>query len=134
MMIHREYFPFLPPSADMTPRGPVDHPLLEAEAPPGWWSDCARELFDSSAQIVTLLKEASDCGIPVMTPFSGFCAFSACFGNLYIYRFPAMNFGRSPRAKELMELGLEYLREFQHVWNLGGGWVSLLSIRRSRAD
>lgn len=126
MMIHREYFPFLPPSADITPRGPIDHPLLEAEAPPGWWNDCARELFDSSDQIINLLKEASDCGIPVMTPFSGFCAFSACFGNLYVYRFPAMNLGRSPRAKELMELGLEYLREFRHVWDLGGGWIKTI--------
>ncbi|KAI5458924.1 hypothetical protein BGZ63DRAFT_473743 [Mariannaea sp. PMI_226] len=126
MLIHREYFPFLPPSADTTPQGPIDHPLLEAEAPPGWWDECARELFDSSDQVTYLLKEAADCGISVMTPFSGFCAFSACFGSLYVYRFPGMNFGRSPKAKELMEMGLDYLREFQHIWDLGGGWIKTI--------
>lgn len=123
MMLHREYLPFLP-TPELTPRGPIDHPLLEAEAPAGWWDDSALQMFRSAELIIGLLSEASECGIPVMTPFSGFCAFSACFVNLYIYRFPRMNLNRSPRAKELMEKGLEYLREFQHAWDLGTGWVS----------
>ncbi|KAK7430673.1 hypothetical protein QQZ08_002717 [Neonectria magnoliae] len=122
MMLHREYFPFLP-TTDLTPRGPIDQPLLEAEAPPRWWDDGAQQLFGSGEHIITLLKEASECGIPAMTPFSGFCAFLACFGNLYIDRFPKMNLHRSPRAKELMESGLEYLTEFQHAWDLGSGWI-----------
>ncbi|KAL6408824.1 putative transcriptional regulatory protein PB1A11.04c [Ilyonectria robusta] len=125
MMLHREYLPFLP-TPELTPRGPIDHPLLEAEAPAGWWDDSALQMFGSAELIIGLLSEASECGIPVMTPFSGFCAFSACFVNLYIYRFPRMNLNRSPRAKELMEKGLEYLREFQHAWDLGTGWIKTI--------
>lgn len=123
-MLHREYFPFLP-KADSTPRGPVDPPLLEAEAPPGWWNESARELFNAAEQIACLLQEASECGIPLMTPFSGFCAFTACFLNLYVFRFPSMNLGRSSRAEQLMNWGLEYLEEFQNAWELAGGWVRI---------
>lgn len=121
-MLHREYFPFLP-TADLTPRGPVDPPLLEAEAPPGWWDESARELFNAAEQIASLLQEASECGIPLMTPFSGFCAFTACFLNLYVFRFPRMNLNRSSKAEQLMNWGLEYLEEFQNAWELAGGWV-----------
>ncbi|KAH7121599.1 hypothetical protein EDB81DRAFT_700522 [Dactylonectria macrodidyma] len=125
MMLHREYFPFLP-APESTPQGPIDHPLLEAEAPSGWWDNSSRELVEAAEFIIGLLTESSECGIPVMTPFSGFCAFSACFINLYVYRFPQMNLNRSPQAKELMEKGLEYLREFQHAWDLGGGWIKTI--------
>jgi hypothetical protein len=121
-MLHREYFPFLP-TAESTPQGPIHPPLLEAEAPPGWWEDSAKELYGAAEQITCLLQEASECGIPLMTPFSGFCAFTACFLNLYIFRFPKMNLGRSPRAEQLMNWGLEYLEEFQNAWELAGGWV-----------
>ncbi|WXC40430.1 hypothetical protein SNK03_000259 [Fusarium graminearum] len=132
IMLHREYFPFLP-IGDMTPRGPVDPPLLEAEAPPGWWDQSARELFSASEQIACLLQEASECGIPLMTPFSGFCAFTACFLNLYVFRYPRMNLGRSTKAEQLMNWGLEYLEEFQNAWELAGGWVSSSSSRDGRS-
>ncbi|QPC74674.1 hypothetical protein HYE68_005426 [Fusarium pseudograminearum] len=125
IMLHREYFPFLP-IGDMTPRGPVDPPLLEAEAPPGWWDQSARELFSASEQITCLLQEASECGIPLMTPFSGFCAFTACFLNLYVFRYPRMNLGRSTKAEQLMNWGLEYLEEFQNAWELAGGWIKTI--------
>ncbi|PCD30073.1 hypothetical protein FGRA07_10223 [Fusarium graminearum] len=125
IMLHREYFPFLP-IGDMTPRGPVDPPLLEAEAPPGWWDQSARELFSASEQIACLLQEASECGIPLMTPFSGFCAFTACFLNLYVFRYPRMNLGRSTKAEQLMNWGLEYLEEFQNAWELAGGWIKTI--------
>ncbi|KAM0187732.1 hypothetical protein ACHAPI_011052, partial [Fusarium lateritium] len=125
IMLHREYFPFLP-TADLTPRGPVDPPRLQAEAPPGWWDDSARDLFNAAEQIACLLQEASECGIPLMTPFSGFCAFTACFLNLYVFRFPRMNLGRSSRAEQLMNWGLEYLEEFQNAWELAGGWIKTI--------
>ncbi|EWG36050.1 hypothetical protein FVEG_00215 [Fusarium verticillioides 7600] len=125
IMLHREYFPFLP-TADLTPRGPIDPPLLEAEAPPGWWDESARELFNAAEQIASLLQEASECGIPLMTPFSGFCAFTACFLNLYVFRFPRMNLNRSSKAEQLMNWGLEYLEEFQNAWELAGGWIKTI--------
>ncbi|KAE8389360.1 hypothetical protein BDV23DRAFT_194428 [Aspergillus alliaceus] len=125
LMLHREYFPFLP-TAESGPRGPVDHPLLEAEAPAGWWEASALELFTAAEHIAKLLHEASECGAHLMTPFAGFCAFSASYMNLYIYRFPRMNLGRSPQAEQLMNFCLAYLEEFQHVWKLGEAWVSTL--------
>ncbi|KAB8270370.1 hypothetical protein BDV30DRAFT_229016 [Aspergillus minisclerotigenes] len=125
LMLHREYFPFMP-TAESGPRGPVDHPLLEAEAPVGWWESSALELFSAAEHIARLLHEASECGAHLMTPFVGFCAFSASYMNLYIYRFPRMNLGRSPQAEQLMNFCLAYLEEFRHVWKLGEAWVSTL--------
>ncbi|KAE8381866.1 hypothetical protein BDV26DRAFT_278475 [Aspergillus bertholletiae] len=126
LMLHREYFPFIP-TTESGPRGPVDHPLLEAEAPVGWWESSALELFSAAEHIARLLHEASECGAHLMTPFVGFCAFSASYMNLYIYRFPRMNLGRTPEAEQLMNFCLAYLEEFRHVWKLGEAWVSTLT-------
>lgn len=123
-MLHREYFPFLP-TVDMTPRGPIDHPTLEAPAPPGWWENSALELFGAAENITKLLQEASDCGVPLLTPFAGFCAFSACFMNLFVFRFPLLNLGRSTRAEEHLQITINYLEEFRNVWKLGDGWVRI---------
>lgn len=123
MMLHREYFPFLPGLED-PPRGPIDPPLLEAEAPPGWWTESARELFSAAEYLGSILQEASECGVAVMTPFAGFCAFSSCFINLYGFTFPCVTLGYAPRAEELMNTSIEYLKRFRAVWDLGDGWVS----------
>lgn len=124
-MLQREYLPFLP-KIETTPRGPIDPPMLEADAPPGWWDQGAQELFDSSENIASLLHEASKLDISVCTPFSGFCAFTACFVNMYITYFPNMNFGRSQNSKLLVEHGQRYLREFQNTWSLADGWIKTL--------
>lgn len=121
-MLQREYSPFLP-TPEMTPRGPVDPPMLEAQAPPGWWDDGARELFESGEHIASLLHDAAQCGVSVCTPFTGFCAFTACFLNLYVTHFPNMNFGRSVNSKISLERGNKYLSEFKAIWALGDGWV-----------
>lgn len=121
-MLLREYFPFLPVN-EAAPNGPIDPPLLEAEAPPDWWAECAKELFQAAAAIAQLLEEASDCGAPLMTPFAGFCAFSACFMNAYLLYFPQMNLGRSSGVEDLVDLTLVYLQKFSQVWRLGQGWV-----------
>ncbi|TDZ33647.1 putative transcriptional regulatory protein [Colletotrichum spinosum] len=123
MMLHREYFPFLP-VLESSPKGPIDPPLLEAEAPPGWWEESARELFGAAEHLGSILHEASECGVAVMTPFAGFCAFSSCFVNLYGFRFPRITVGYAPRAEELMNTSIEYLRSFRQVWDLGDGWAS----------
>ena len=125
LMLHREYFPFLPTSV-AEPRGPIDHPTLEAEAPPGWWDESARDLFESAERIADLLYEAGECGIGLATPFVGFCAFSAAYMNTYVLRFPQMNFGRSNRAGELMKICLDYLDGFRNVWKIGDAWVCFI--------
>ncbi|KAK2006847.1 fungal-specific transcription factor domain-containing protein [Colletotrichum eremochloae] len=125
MMLRREYIPFLP-TIDMTPQGPIDPPTLEAEAPPGWWEQSAKELFESAAHLAGILQEASECGVAVMTPFAGFCAFSSCYMNLYGFRFPRMTCGHGPRAEELMNSSIEYLKRFREVWDLGDGWLKTI--------
>lgn len=123
VMLQREYFPFLP-TIDMTPRGPIDPPTLEAEAPPGWWEQSAKELFEAAGHLSSVLREASECGVAVMTPFAGFCAFSSCYINLYGFMFPRIGVGYATRAEEYMNWSIEYLNKFREVWDLGDGWVS----------
>ncbi|KZL67810.1 fungal specific transcription factor [Colletotrichum tofieldiae] len=125
MMLQREYFPFLP-TIDMTPNGPIDQPTLEAEAPPGWWEQSAKELFEAAAHLASILQEASECGVAVMTPFAGFCAFSSCYINLYGFRFPRITCGYGTRAEELMNSSIEYLKKFREVWDLGDGWLKTI--------
>ncbi|KAF5517174.1 putative transcriptional regulatory protein [Colletotrichum aenigma] len=125
MMLHREYFPFLPALED-PPKGPIDPPLLEDEAPPGYWDESAREFFGAAQHLGSILQEASDCGVAVMTPFAGFCAFSSCFINLYGFTFPRITLGYAPRAEELMNAGIDYLKSFSEVWDLGDGWLKTI--------
>ncbi|KAK6449896.1 hypothetical protein FP744_10006146 [Trichoderma asperellum] len=125
IMLHREYFPFLP-TQDTLPCGPVDPPLLEAEAPHGWWEQSAQQLFNASEQIARLLNEASECGANLSTPFVGYCAFLACHFNLYISIFPRMNLNRTSEPEKLTDFCLDYLRDFQHKWKLGEAWIKTL--------
>ncbi|KAM0493937.1 hypothetical protein ACHAP8_008961 [Fusarium lateritium] len=37
-----------------------------------------------------------------------------------------MNLGRSTKAEQLMNWGLEYLEEFQNAWELAGGWIKTI--------
>ncbi|KJZ73210.1 hypothetical protein HIM_07407 [Hirsutella minnesotensis 3608] len=125
LMLHREYFPFLP-TPDAGPCGPTDHPPLEAPAPPGWWEESARLLFSAAEQIARILHDASECGVHLMTPFAGFCAFSAAYVNLYVFRYPLMNLGRSPGAEHCLQLCLDYLHQFRHVWSIADGWIKTI--------
>jgi hypothetical protein len=97
--------------------------MLEAPAPDGWWDESARLLFGASEHIATILHEASECGVHLMTPFAGFCAFSAGYLSLYVSKYPRMNLHRSPRAKECLQMCLDYLDKFRHVWKIADGWV-----------
>ncbi|KAL5359076.1 hypothetical protein BJX96DRAFT_164193 [Aspergillus floccosus] len=125
LMLHREYFPFLP-TAVSVPRGPIDKPTLEAEAPGGWWDTSALELFGAAEQIANLLHDASQCGANMLTPFIGFCAFSAAYMNLYIYHFPHMNLNRSMQAARSLEYCRAYLEDFRRVWKLGESWITTI--------
>ncbi|KAF3384394.1 hypothetical protein F1880_002656, partial [Penicillium rolfsii] len=125
LMLHREYFPFLPTS-ETIPRGPVDHPQLQAEAPPGWWDASALEMFNATEHIARILHESSECGAEMLTPFVGFCAFSAAYMNLYVSHFPQMNLGRSPRAEENLNYCLAYLEKFRKEWKLGESWMTTI--------
>ncbi|KHN96464.1 coiled-coil domain-containing protein MTMR15 [Metarhizium album ARSEF 1941] len=127
-MLHREYFPFLP-TPESEPRGPVDQPMLGAPAPEGWWDDSSRLLFGAAEHIAAILHEASECGVHLMTPFAGFCAFSAGYLNLYVAKYPRMNLGRSPRASDCLKMCLDYLEKFRLVWKIADGWGGTRKIK-----
>lgn len=134
----REYVPFLP-TPTSRPSGPVDPPLLEESAPSGWWDDRANELFSASSNITALLGELNREGAPLLTPFAGFCAFSAATMNIYVACFPQMNLGRSRGREADFDLDLAYLNEFQARWPMGAGWWATIErirdlYQRANAD
>jgi len=123
MFLRREYIPFLP-TTESEPRGPIDPPLLEAVAPTGWWEANSKELFDAGECITNILQELEDCDAALITPFAGFCAFSASIQNFYVSKFPRMNLGRSTKAATLARKNKSYLYRFKDLWPIGEGWVS----------
>lgn len=123
ILLHREYFPFLPLD-EPEPRGPIEYPL-EAKAPPGWWQSSARTLFRATSLIAHLFQDATDCGAFISSPLAGFCAFIGAYMNLYVTRFPQMNYGESSTSKHDFELCYAYLDNFRQTWVLGEGWVCL---------
>ncbi|KAJ5589827.1 hypothetical protein N7450_003799 [Penicillium hetheringtonii] len=125
LMLHREYFPFMPTGLS-APRGPIDPPTLEAESPEGWWEASAFELFSAAENIACLLHDASECGAEIISPFVGFCAFSAAYMNLYVSRFPQMNLGRSQNAERNLNYCLAYLENFRQVWKLADSWLATI--------
>jgi hypothetical protein len=105
------------------PTGPIDPPHLEAPSPASWWPDRADDLFSAAKCITTILEELDEIDSALLTPFAGFCAFSAATMNLYVAAFPKMNLERSHDAAALVELNITYLDKFRRVWKIGNGWV-----------
>ena len=128
LFLCREYVPFLP-APESEPQGPIDPPYLEAVAPEGWWAERADQLFNAAVQITNLLQQLDDLDTPFLTPFSGFCAFSAATMNAYVSRFPRMNYGKSIlTAVKLVEVNIQWFSRFKNVWKMGNGWVSRAQI------
>ncbi|KAH8649802.1 putative fungal-specific transcription factor [Xylariales sp. PMI_506] len=121
LFLCREYIPFIP-TLESRPTGPIDPPLLEEIAPVCWWEDRSRELFEASASITAILRELQEADSPLMTPFAGFCAFSAATMNIYVASFPQMNLGRSTSGRSDYESDLVYLARFRGLWPMGDGW------------
>ncbi|CZR56852.1 uncharacterized protein PAC_06741 [Phialocephala subalpina] len=131
LFLGREYIPFLP-TPDSVPKGPVDPPLLEAMAPEGWWAERAYQLFNAAGQITSLIEELEALGSPLVTPFTGFCVFSAATMNAYVSSFPRMNHGNSQGfAEELLEINIQWLSSFKKVWPMGNGWFKTIVHTRS---
>lgn len=126
LFLNREYIPFLP-TVESEPKGPVDPPLLEGVAPEGWWENRAHDIFQAAAHITEILQELSNLDSDLLTPFAGFCAFSAGTMNLYIAKFPSMNLGRSVSAASMAESNIKFLNQLKELWKMGTGWVCFLS-------
>ncbi|KAJ5032262.1 uncharacterized protein L3040_008870 [Drepanopeziza brunnea f. sp. 'multigermtubi'] len=125
LFLTREYIPFLP-NQESEPEGPVDPPLLESTAPPGWWEDRAKDLFDAAASITSILRQMELLNTPFLTPFAGFCSFSAGTMNLYSAYFPRMDLNRNPDAFKNAGHNFEYLNKFKVIWKMGNGWSQTL--------
>ncbi|TVY52771.1 putative transcriptional regulatory protein, partial [Lachnellula cervina] len=130
LFLNREYIPFLP-SSTSKPQGPIDPPLLKATSPDNWWSERAADLFHAAKCITTILDELNEVDSPLITPFAGFCAFSAATMNLYVAAFPQMNLGRSKDATALAEHNIAYLDKFRQIWKIGAGWWKTIEQTRS---
>jgi hypothetical protein len=125
LFLGREYTPLLP-TPESVPRGPVDPPLLDDIPPENWWVDRANELFESAAHITNLLEQLEGLGSPLVTPFAGFCSFTATTGNVYVNNFPRMGPGSdASTTAKLVETGVSYLDRFTALWKMGEGWVIL---------
>ncbi|KAF2493747.1 hypothetical protein BU16DRAFT_550743 [Lophium mytilinum] len=123
LFLSREYIPFLP-KPESEPEGPIDPPHLESAAPAGWWAERADQLFSSAAHITNLLHQLDDLNTSLLTPFSGFCAFSAAIMNAYVSSFPRMNYGKCiPFSKKLLDVNIQWLSRFKDVWKMGNGWL-----------
>ncbi|KAL2072805.1 hypothetical protein VTL71DRAFT_12148 [Oculimacula yallundae] len=125
LFLNREYIPFLPIQLS-EPVGPIDPPLLQATAPPGWWRDRAKDLFNA-AECITMIHQQLDLlNTPLLTPFPAFCSFCAGSMNGYVTSFPHMNLNRSPNSAAYEELDFLHLDKFTKLWKLGAGWVQTL--------
>jgi hypothetical protein len=124
LFLHREYIPFLP-TLESEPRGPVDPPLLQAVAPHNWWSRNASELFQAAASITEMLNTLDEVDASLLTPFAGFCAFSAATMNIYVLNFPRMNLNRSANMRNYIDQNIDYMNRFNGIWKMGKGWVSV---------
>ncbi|RDW86001.1 hypothetical protein BP5796_04326 [Coleophoma crateriformis] len=126
LFLSREYIPFLP-TPESEPQGPVDPPLLEIAAPDRWWTERADQLFNAAAQITNLLQELDVLNTPLLSPFPGFCSFSAATMNAYVLHFPRMNYGNSISfAGELLDINVKWLSRFKSVWPMGNGWFKTI--------
>ena len=127
MFLHREYIPFLPTS-ESEPRGPIDPPLLKELAPEGWWQKGSADLFQAAANITDILEELVTTDTPLMSPFAGFCAFSAATVNLYAAAFPCISRQQSSGAALAAQKNFAYLEKFRDLWKMGEGWVRNLHL------
>ena len=125
MILYREYLPFVPePFINMA--GPTESPLLNKQAPDGWWANYTTTLFDASAQVTAILSELADADISILSPIIGYCAFTAASMNLYLAAFPWVDpaSSRKTDAAALSQKNLDWLRDFAQVCPLGRQWVS----------
>ncbi|KAH7363825.1 putative fungal-specific transcription factor [Rhexocercosporidium sp. MPI-PUGE-AT-0058] len=125
LFLNREYIPFLPIQLS-EPIGPIDPPLLEATAPPGWWHDRAKDLYDAAEYITAIHQQLELLNVPLFTPFAAFCTFCAGSMNGYATSFPHMNLNRSPNSAANEELNFLYLEKFRGIWKMGDGWIQTL--------
>ncbi|KAI9736176.1 MAG: hypothetical protein M1834_001061 [Cirrosporium novae-zelandiae] len=125
VFLHREYIPFFPHRV-YHPCGPIDAPLLSEEAPPGWWNESAKTLFEAAANIVDLLQGLHQNDILFQTPFTSFCLYVAAGTLAYGHTWPHMAPGLL-HAQEKYNWGFQWLQQASSLWPISKGWHETLA-------
>lgn len=127
LFLHRQNIPFFPNNAHQPPDklpGPNEDQDIDRE--PNrveWWSESAMQLFQAAEHITNILVSLDRCGEALLTPFTGFCCFSACMINLYLAAFPPLDCS-GQKAEELSKLNFQFLDQLRGYWSMGESWVS----------
>lgn len=131
LFLHRQNIPFFPnnahqppdtvPGQDRDQDQNEDAELSRVE----WWSESAIQLFQAAEHITNILIGLDRCGEALLTPFTGFCTFSACMINLYFAAFPPVGCS-GHQAEELSRLNFRFLDQLRGYWSMGESWVRIL--------
>lgn len=125
MSLHREYIPFIP-LQNASPCGPSEPPVIVDTAPPGWWEESARRLFQSACDTIRLMKQLRSYGIDLPAPFTCFCVFNATTALAYARKWPNMACGESNTA-DLLDWGADWLSKASEVWEIARPWCATLT-------
>ena len=79
-------------------------------------------MSDSAVQIVKLLEDLEQADASLLTPFAGYCSFSAATINIYINCYPRYNLGRSPDSAATLAVNMAFLDRLRKVLPMGEGW------------
>ncbi|EPE28343.1 Zn2/Cys6 DNA-binding protein [Glarea lozoyensis ATCC 20868] len=96
IMLHREYFPFIP-LACKGPNGPLDEPTFSPSRfppPPNFWKDSAETVFKAARDIIEIVTTLRDDDALPQSAQIGFAIFQAAFVCLYSSYFEQMDTGR----------------------------------------
>ena len=125
IFLHREYIPFLP-HRTRQPCGPIDPPLLSANAPENWWIEGSEKLFNAAATIVKVLQGLESQSVTYKTPFTCFCLFSAAAALAYAEAFPHMA-PAIPEISDKLKWASTWLEESAGIWPICQGWHRILT-------
>lgn len=124
LFMHRSYLTFAPTKQD--PKGPREAAERGWQAPEGFWKRSAHICFDAAERIVSLNESLRSQEHTLVTPIALFCIFSAASMLAYLVEFPWMDPDTAPRAPELYQTCIDYLRSVQSSWPMVDNWVETL--------
>jgi len=123
----REFIPFLPVN-EKGPKGPIDAPIFQEDAPEGWWERNSHELFNAAEQISSIVSALHDANASFYNPLTAICLFTAAMTNIYAAKFPALNCYPTGNPKKLTEENMHHLSRIAKFWKLAQGYLDVVSV------
>jgi hypothetical protein len=74
-----------------------------------------------------IMGDLDHAGVSLLTPFPGFCLFSAATTNMYASAFPWMVPKHNAANSAIIENDLGLLKKFQKIWRIGECWWSTIN-------